>query len=49
MRKMMEGKREGLSFGCAEMISKIMDLGRKGMGKKEDPAGTNKDAPSTGQ
>ncbi len=49
MRKMMEGKREGQSFDCTEMMSMIMDLDHKVMGKKDDPVGKNKHAPSTGQ
>jgi len=37
MRKMMEGKKAGQAFDCAEMMSKMMPLCRKFMGQGVEP------------
>ena len=37
MRKMMEGKKGGSPFNCAEMMSQIMQMCCGAAGKKEEP------------
>jgi hypothetical protein len=49
MRKMMDGKKEGQTFNCAEMMSKMTPLCRKFMGKEEEPGGKKKETPGSGQ
>ena len=49
MRKMMEGKKEGQAFDCAEMMSKMMPLCRKFMGKGAEPGGKKEETPGCGQ
>jgi len=46
---MMEGKKEGQAFDCAEMMSKMMPLCRKFMGKGAEPGGKKEETPGCGQ
>jgi hypothetical protein len=49
MKKMMEGKKEGQAFDCAEMMSKMMPLCRKFTDKGAKPDGKKKEVPGFGQ
>ena len=49
MRKMMEGKKEGQAFDCAEMMSKMMPMCRKFMDKGAEPGENRKEVPGSGQ
>jgi hypothetical protein len=46
VRKMMEGKKEGQAFNCAEMMSKMMEKFGKKWGPGEKPDQTDKGASS---
>ena len=48
MRKMMEGKKEGQAFDCAEMMSKMMPLCRMFMGKEAEPVEKKKEPSGSG-
>ena len=37
MRKMMEAKKSGSAFNCAEMMSQVMQMCSGTRGKKEEP------------
>jgi hypothetical protein len=38
MQKLMEGRKDGQNFDCAEMMAKMMPLCRKFMGKEAETA-----------
>jgi hypothetical protein len=49
MQKMMEGKKEGPAFDCAEMMSKMMPLCRKFMDQGVEPGEKKNEVPGSGQ
>jgi len=46
VRKMMEGKKEGQTFNCAEMMSKMMEKFGKKCCPEGTPDQTGKESPS---
>ena len=49
MRQLMEGKKDGHSFDCTEMMSKMMPLCRMFMGKEAEPVEKKKKPSGSGQ
>ena len=49
MGKMMDGRKEGQAFDCAEMMSKMMPLCLKFMGKGAEPDKKKEEVPGSGQ
>ncbi|MGD0626167.1 MAG: hypothetical protein ABSB32_15800 [Thermodesulfobacteriota bacterium] len=49
MRKMMDAKKSGSPFNCAEMISQMMQMCCGGREKKEEPAPATKENPVPNQ
>ncbi len=46
MQKMMEAKKAGSSFNCAEMMSQMMQMCCGAAKKKEEPTPTSKEKPT---